>query len=350
MSATVFSKTLNTNATANGYGVRMACLGIKAGGTKLKLTFASSTAAGLAVNNVSVGVQAPASSPVATVATPVEALFSGGHGFSIAANSTIQSDEISLTCSVGDTLVVIVDLAGSGANFRYASASTDMACYYKAATSSYSTANPSLTGWTLDYLCRCLSQIDITDSDVSVGTIIFDKDFLIASSTADTTDQSTRQLCESLSAGGSQVRATLYSGSSGALVLKNASVGVQTTTYNTSATPIELKFGGASGVTIGGKYSSKASDLATLTFLSTDTLVVVMDSQSGYFCYLLGGTEYYKASTTSYNEASPSGSWSNTNLWSVKRLQLAGVEGGSTGGFKPAWIPNRSQLIGAGTA
>lgn len=86
---------------------------------------------------------------------------------------------------------------------------------------------------------------------------------------------SVRNIATSLSAGGTQVRVRFQS-AGGSLQLDNASIGIRTSNADTASTPVELKFSGASGFTI-GSGSQITSDWADLTFSSSDTLIVVLD-------------------------------------------------------------------------
>jgi hypothetical protein len=79
-----------------------------------------------------------------------------------------------------------------------------------------------------------------------------------------------------------QVRVTYQAANASGLTvdMDHTSIGVQSgTPLNTVATPVELKFRGASGFHFVDPFTV-ASDWAYLSFLSTDTLVVVQDMTS----------------------------------------------------------------------
>lgn len=126
-----------------------------------------------------------------------------------------------------------------------------------------------------------------------------------------------RQLVTPLLAGASYVRVSFKAGS-GTYGLAHASIGVQTTTYNTAATPVELLFGGVSGFSI-GSGATTVSDWVPLNFLSSDKLVVIGDAGAagGAEAFansgVTGCTYYNLAATNSYNVASPAGAWSLQN-------------------------------------
>lgn len=91
--------------------------------------------------------------------------------------------------------------------------------------------------------------------------------------------------------------------------------------YNTVFSPVEIKFGGASGIP--GTVASPGtvvSDWIELfhSMTSSDALCVIMDinaSYSGNKNFLYGGVTgpvmYYKDATPSYNIAAPAGAWNN---------------------------------------
>lgn len=136
-----------------------------------------------------------------------------------------------------------------------------------------------------------------------------------------------------------QVRATFKSGST-AYVLQNVSIGIWSgTTMITTATPVELLFGGASGFNIPGS-STITSDWANLTgFTSSDKLVVVLDytvnatdassDQSGP----VGDTLWFLFGESSYNKANPTadGSWSSLGwVIGVTSIETQAGGGGDT--------------------
>lgn len=131
------------------------------------------------------------------------------------------------------------------------------------------------------------------------------------SATVSLSNRSHRNVAESLSDGGAQVRVTFAASGSASTVIDNASVGIRDgSTGNTTATPVELLFSGASGVTITAG-NSIVSDWASLSFLSSDDLIVVIDYGSSGGADLFTNSRspgsYFKLSADSYNVASPAG-------------------------------------------
>jgi hypothetical protein len=146
---------------------------------------------------------------------------------------------------------------------------------------------------------------------------------------------------KAVSSGPTQVRVTIKSSTSGT-VIDNVSIGIQSTTYNTALTPVELLFSGGHGVTL-GVSETLTSDWATLTIGSSigsifsgsgsgndsgwinysarsivpvtggfNVIVIIDTGASGGAGYVdVSGSSYYQASSNSYNVASPSGSWTS---------------------------------------
>jgi hypothetical protein len=124
-----------------------------------------------------------------------------------------------------------------------------------------------------------------------------------------------------VSGGSGQVRVTLQAGAGAVLnvqgiVCDHVSIGVAATAPNTAATPVELKFGGVSGVKLDTANATGTSDFSTLSFLSTDTLIIVCDqgaaegwdaAQNGTATIGGVGNVYFKASTASWNQATVTG-------------------------------------------
>jgi hypothetical protein len=121
--------------------------------------------------------------------------------------------------------------------------------------------------------------------------------------------------------GSGQVRVTLQAGAGAVLnvqgvVCDHVSIGVAATAPNTAATPVELKFGGVSGVKLDTPNAQGTSDFSTLSFLSTDTLIIICDqtageswdaAQNGTATVGAFGGVYFKASTASWNQATVTG-------------------------------------------
>jgi len=117
-----------------------------------------------------------------------------------------------------------------------------------------------------------------------------------------------------------QVRVTLKTGNNASpgvqgITCDHVSIGVSTGTMpNTVATPVELTFGGSSGCTIDTASAQQTSDWANLSFLSTDTLVVICDQGAAEIWIAAnGGTAtigsfaavWFKSATASWNVAAP---------------------------------------------
>lgn len=126
---------------------------------------------------------------------------------------------------------------------------------------------------------------------------------------------SVRNLAESLSGGGTQVRVRFVASAAASLTLDHASVGIRTSNADTSATPVELLFSGASGFTITAG-NTLTSDWADLTFLSSDTLVITCDvaASNGNPKVTSGGSTnmYARSAFDSYNQSSVSSFSLNT--------------------------------------
>src|SRR5258705_7785439 len=136
-----------------------------------------------------------------------------------------------------------------------------------------------------------------------------------------------------------QVRATFQASSSQSFHTDHCSIGISTgTNANTTATPIELKFAGASGFNI-TSGTTITSDWVNLSgFTSSDKLVVIFDcnsgANSGNFEDNLSSancTNWFQAATVSWNVAAPAGftSQATTNL-SLKSVEVQAVPGGAT--------------------
>jgi hypothetical protein len=74
---------------------------------RVRVTFKAGPTTGLIVDHAAIGIGTGSNG--ATTATPLELLFSGGHGFNIAANATITSDWVTLAFTTANVLVVIID-------------------------------------------------------------------------------------------------------------------------------------------------------------------------------------------------------------------------------------------------
>ena len=127
---------------------------------------------------------------------------------------------------------------------------------------------------------------------------------------------SIRQVVDTISTGGNQIRARFYASTTATktLVLKHASVGIRSgSTVNTTATPTELTFDeGASGVTIGTGLDAW-SDWVDFDSSASDDLLVIHDISDTDGQGALRRSSmttpgrYSKESAESWNVASPTG-------------------------------------------
>lgn len=117
-----------------------------------------------------------------------------------------------------------------------------------------------------------------------------------------------------------RVRATFQAGASGGLVAAHCSIGVFGGGFTqTTATPVELLFGGASGFSIAAG-ASITSDYVTLAFTSADQLVAIIDETSGFIANNNGTAtnalmEYGLSPKATYNVAVPAAMNGNNPSW-----------------------------------
>jgi hypothetical protein len=127
-----------------------------------------------------------------------------------------------------------------------------------------------------------------------------------------------------------QVRVSFKAGGSGNFVTTHCSIGVNTTpTSDTLATPVELKFGGASGFTLAAN-GTITSDWVDFNWTNGQSVVVITDVGSpGYGTDISDPTVgtavafYYKAATESWNVAVKGTGYSNVNS---KVYGVVGIE------------------------
>jgi hypothetical protein len=124
-----------------------------------------------------------------------------------------------------------------------------------------------------------------------------------------------------------QIRATFAASSSGALSTSHCSIGIWSGTGpNTTATPTELTFGGASGFSISSGASITSDWINFGGFTASDRLVAIFDAgANGNFIddsASTGNTNWFKAAATSCNVAAPTGFTSQANLV----ISLASIE------------------------
>ncbi|MGP0093122.1 MAG: hypothetical protein ACLPKB_24755 [Xanthobacteraceae bacterium] len=114
----------------------------------------------------------------------------------------------------------------------------------------------------------------------------------------------------SLQGGGDYVRVTFQAGATSGFGASNCSIAKcnSATFPNSDATPVTLLFSGAAGFSI-GQNTSITSDWLPFRMVSTDKLVTVIDTNSGADAEnnITNGNGDYKASSTTYNQATVSG-------------------------------------------
>ena len=138
-----------------------------------------------------------------------------------------------------------------------------------------------------------------------------------------------------------QVRATFTGKAGSPTKVDHASIGIATGTgSNTTATPVELTFGGVSGFTFPNGSTNIVSDWVNLSgFTSANKLVVIidLDATTGGGDYAIdaaasGVTMFFFTGAT-YNVASPS-SGTQTNSYSFVALVQTRTVSSGTG-----WLP-----------
>ncbi len=148
------------------------------------------------------------------------------------------------------------------------------------------------------------------------------------------TNSSFRQVVSPMvvAAGGTLARVTFTSGNTGTgLKLDKASIGTQSTTYNTTATPVELLFGGVSGFDI-GINTTITSDWVPFSTIADANAVVIGDvGLTGTNSYKSVSTGvpscvlYTQLSSDTYNIANPAGSWTTqTGTDIVAKVEVSG--------------------------
>jgi hypothetical protein len=126
-----------------------------------------------------------------------------------------------------------------------------------------------------------------------------------------------------LSKGGVLIRVKLTSGTAGPTNLDNASVGIQSTTYNTVATPIPLTLNGSHSIVV-PINSSIFTDFVSLNTQPGDKVVVINDynasvaSSERFNATPDANTRrYFLNPSASFNQANPPGVWSTDQLWNL---------------------------------
>ena len=125
---------------------------------------------------------------------------------------------------------------------------------------------------------------------------------------ANLANYSIRNLIPAISAGGTQVRVRVSAGSL-CSVVNHASVGIQSgATSGTTAAPVELKFGGNSGVTIAA-YKSVWSDWVNLTTTQRQNLLATVSM-------------FGSATNWAYKTINADGNWnSQSDSWNTAAMQ-----------------------------
>jgi len=164
---------------------------------------------------------------------------------------------------------------------------------------------------------------------------------------------SIRTVATPLTGGGSQVRVVFSCvGNANVCATDHVAVCIQSTTYDCTATPVELKFGGVSGFSItvsggqtcgGNPCTTLTSDFANLTVTSSNSLLVIWDSNASTGAGISSNTTagngcWYKSATASYNVQNPTGTWTNygTHQLGFEEIDaqtpagVVGISGGMT--------------------
>ena len=111
-------------------------------GTQIRVTFKAGDDGGLTVANAAVGISNGGGD---CTATPIELLFSAGHGFSLSAGATVTSDWATLLVDGSAGPVVIIDCTASVGHTAYLDSTGTI---YHKTTTSYNTQNITEGDWT----------------------------------------------------------------------------------------------------------------------------------------------------------------------------------------------------------
>ena len=148
MPVTVFTDALTSGDVSGwgGFSIRNLCTTSGATGTKVRITVKAPASGTFKCDHVGIGKQ---STTYNTAATPVELLFSGGSGFTLASGGgTLTSDFANMNVASGDVLIVIFDNSAAGGGTIPSDSSAPGSSYDLAATASYNAASPA-GSWTL---------------------------------------------------------------------------------------------------------------------------------------------------------------------------------------------------------
>jgi hypothetical protein len=150
----IFSRTLDTDTSvASNISMRQSCGSLAAGGTRARVRFEAPASGTFFCDNAAIGVRT--GTGFATVATPVELLFSAASGFTIANGTQITSDWATLTFADTDTLIVIMDVGAASADRSLVEAGAGA---FRLTFDSYNVASDS--GFSLNGVRRMVNQIE----------------------------------------------------------------------------------------------------------------------------------------------------------------------------------------------
>lgn len=130
-----------------------------------------------------------------------------------------------------------------------------------------------------------------------------------------------------ISTSGTTIRVTISANAGATSTFDNISIVERSgSTENGTTTPTELKFSGASGVSISAGGTA-VSDALSFTLDETKSYLVIFDfAASGGNAQRhssAGDTTYFKAATNSWNVQSPAGfSSAATQTWSVSKIEV----------------------------
>jgi hypothetical protein len=177
----------------------------------------------------------------------------------------------------------------------------------------YISGPPTLFAVSRPNLTPSAASLGLSSATPTTSSVAFTQTLNTNDAANGSANYSQRLVCPSIASGGTQIRVTLVASTANTFHLNNVSIGKQTTTYNTVATPVELKFGGVSGFTIAAGQTI-TSDWASFTSSHGDNLIVVTDyagSNANSRFTSSGGLRYYLLSVATFNQATPAGSWSS---------------------------------------
>jgi hypothetical protein len=124
----------------------------------------------------------------------------------------------------------------------------------------------------------------------SAQTTVFNAPF--QSDGSGNANYSARIVIPNISAGGSQIRITVGSDTTGAFSASHVSVCVQASAQNCQAAPVEVKFGLSSGFSNPTNHGPLSSDWTTFDSLAGQSLLVILDVTSSQTPKNGSGTTY----------------------------------------------------------